>query len=284
MIHRFILIFLGLFLTACATQKPARTSTLSPTEVPVQSVTITITPSPLPPTQTLSPTPLLPTSTLEPIICSPLKGIEIADLSELIHNPYAPPRLGSDDPHQGIDFADLDPVYDLAVAGRQVQAVLGGHVTTIINDRFPYGYAIIVETPLDQVPLEWLDTIQIPTPAPTMEPHPSLTCPEIENPQVWNSAQRSLYLMYAHLEEPFTLQTGDQVTCGQRLNTIGNSGNSLNPHLHLEVRVGPAEAAFESIAHYTGSASPQEMQNYCIWRVSEIFQLIDPMQLFGQIP
>jgi murein DD-endopeptidase MepM/ murein hydrolase activator NlpD len=73
---------------------------------------------------------------------------------------------------------------------------------------------------------------------------------------------------------------GEAVTCGQTLNAIGNSGNSLNPHIHLELRVGPADTSFEGMAHYTGSASPQEMHNYCLWRVSETFQLLDPMMLF----
>jgi len=199
----------------------------------------------------------------------------------LIHNPYVPPRLGSDDPHQGVDFADIDPVYKITLEGRPVQAVLSGSVAAVIQDRFPYGYAILVETPLDQVPSGWFKTLLIPTPAPTRESHPTLTCPENDNMQNWDFTQRSLYLMYAHLKEPANLQIGDQVTCGQKLNVIGNSGNSLNPHLHIEARVGPADATFESIAHYTGSASSQEMLNYCLWRVSETFQLINPMLLFS---
>lgn len=273
-----------LLLTACADQTTAPTLPSSSTESPIPSKTATITPSPVPPTPTLSPTVLIPSFTPGPIICSPLEGIMISVLPDLIHNPYAPPRLGSDDPHQGVDFADIDPIYELALEGRPVHAVLTGEITTVIDDRFPYGYAILVETPLDQVPPKWLASIQIPTPAPTQESHPSLTCPKTENLPIWDSDQRSLYLMYAHLNEPITLQVGDQVVCGQRLNTIGNSGNSLNPHLHLEARVGPAGADFSSIAHYTGSASSQEMQNYCIWRVSETFQLIDPMLFFSQSP
>ena len=282
--RRVLFILLGIFLVACAAQTPAPMSILLPTATAIPSATATITPSPIPPTPTLSPTAPLPTATPRRVVCSPLERIAIAELPYLIFNPYAPPRLGSDDPHQGVDFADLDPVYELALEGRTVQAVLAGQVASIVNDRFPYGNAVLIETPLDQVPPEWLESLQIPTPAPTRESHPSLTCPESESPPTWDFAQRSLYLMYAHLKEPFNLQAGDQVTCGQALNAIGNSGNSLNPHLHLEVRVGPAGAVFESIAHYTGSASPQEMRNYCIWRVSETFQLIDPMLLFSQVP
>ncbi len=269
---------------ACAAQTPAPTSTLLPTVSPIPSETATLTPSPVPPTSTLSPTAPLPSSTPGPIVCSPVENVQISDLAGMIVNPYAPPRLGSDDPHQGVDIADVDPAYQITLEGRPVRAVLAGQVASTINDRFPYGYAILVETPLDQIPIGWLEALQIPTPAPTRESHPSLTCPEGENPPGWDESRRSLYLMYAHLKEPFTLQSGDQVTCGQVLNAIGNSGNSLNPHLHLELRVGPTGADFESMAHYTGSASPQEMHNYCLWRVSETFQLIDPMLLFSQIP
>ena len=161
------------------------------------------------------------------MVCSPLEGFVIAELPDLIYNPYAPPRLGSDDPHQGVDFADIDPIYALALEGRPVQGDLSGQVITIIDNRFPYGYAILVETPLKQVPSEWLESLQIPTPAPTQESHSSLTCPPIENPPTWDFSKRSLYLMYAHLDEPFTLQKGERVNCGQILNVIGNSGNSL---------------------------------------------------------
>jgi murein DD-endopeptidase MepM/ murein hydrolase activator NlpD len=199
-------------ITACSTPTPVPTLTTQPSETPKLSATATITPSPAPPTPTLSPTEPLPTATPGPIVCSPLEGIAIAELPDLIHNPYAPPRLGSDDAHQGVDFADLDPVYEIALEGRPVQAAMPGHVASIIDDRFPYGYAIIVETPLNQVLPEWTANLQIPTLAPTQGSHPSLTCPELENSPNWDFSSRSIYLMYAHLKEPFALQTGDQIT------------------------------------------------------------------------
>ena len=57
------------------------------------------------------------------------------------------------------------------------------------------------------------------------------------------------------------------------------SGNALNPHLHLEARVGPAGTRLDSMAHYDSSASPAEMAAYCLWRVSGAFQRINPLQL-----
>jgi len=74
---------------------------------------------------------------------------------------------------------------------------------------------------------------------------------------------------------------GDAVACGQPLGTIGQSGNALNPHLHIEVRVGPAGARPGSLAHYTDSATLDEMAAYCAWRVSGLFAMTNPMLLFG---
>lgn len=277
-----LLVLTVLFLAACGRQSPATTGTPFETDTPVPSETstATATASPMPSTPTLSPTAVVPSQTPEPVVCSPLEGFEIPDLMDLITNPFAPPRSGSDDPHQGVDLSDIDPLYQIALEGRRVKAVMDGMVAGVIADRFPYGNALIVETPLELLPAELAGAVQLPTPAPTRQGHPSLTCPDSENPDVWDASQRSLYLIYAHLKEAPIFQVGDAVLCGQELNAIGSSGNALNPHLHLELRVGPSGARFDSMAHYTSSASLQEMHNYCLWRVSETFQLMDPMLLF----
>jgi len=273
-----------LILTACSTQAPASTNTPLRTETSTPSATTTtITPSQVPPTLTQSLTPS-PTSIPSPVVCSLLEGVEILDLPALITNPFAPPRLGSDDPHQGVDFSVIEPVYQIALEGQPVHAVMDGVVAGVIDDRFPYGNALLVETPLEPLPDNWVAALHIPTPAPPRQEQTSLTCPEGNPSENWDKSRRSLYLIYAHLKEPPALQVGEAITCGQALNAIGNSGNSLNPHIHLELRVGPAGASFESMAHYTGSASPQEMYNYCLWRVSETFQLLDPMHLFELNP
>jgi murein DD-endopeptidase MepM/ murein hydrolase activator NlpD len=273
-----IISLLILLLAACTPQAPAITVTVRPSETPNPAIKASATTAPTP---TQSPTLPPPTPTAGPLVCSLLEGVAITELADWIANPFAPPRQGSDDPHQGIDFAEIDPAYQIAVEGRQVNAALGGVVAGVIEDRFPYGNAVLVETPLELLPDEWVEAIQIPTPAPSRTGHPSLTCPEGESPPNWDQSQRSLYLIYAHLKDPPAFQVGEMVACGGALNVIGSSGNSLNPHVHLEMRVGPAGASFESMAHYTGSASPQEMHNYCLWRVSETFQLLDPMQIFA---
>jgi hypothetical protein len=47
------------------------------------------------------------------------------------------------------------------------------------------------------------------------------------------------------------------------------------------MRLGPAGVRFSSLAHYDASATIEEMFNYCTWRVSGLFQLVDPMLLLG---
>jgi murein DD-endopeptidase MepM/ murein hydrolase activator NlpD len=224
----------------------------------------------------------IPTSTPHVLVCLPLDGITLEELSETIHNPFNPPAPGRDDPHMGIDFAIQQ--YGMAVSGGPVHAVLGGRVASVVDDRFPYGNALVIETPLDFMPPEWVSKIKLPTPAPTIEPHPALNCPTSTSNPTWNYSKRSLYLLYAHLLEPVVLQPEELVECGQVIGLIGSSGNALNPHLHLEIRLGPGGARFTSMSHYSTSASPEEMSNYCTWRVTETFQLMDPMQLFVSSP
>ena len=80
------------------------------------------------------------------------------------------------------------------------------------------------------------------------------------------------------------IHLGDRVACGAQIGVVGQSGNALNPHLHLEARVGPANARFNGLAHYETRATPEEMWSYCMWRVSGVFQLMDPATLFNFIP
>ena len=198
----------------------------------------------------------------------------------MIANPYDPPPLGSDDPHQGIDLAQVKD--GIALSGLPVQAVLPGRVALAVSGRFPYGNAVLVETPLEALPAAWLEALDLPDVPATPEKLTSLTCPTPVAPVSLNYEKRSLYLLYAHLLEPPTVTAGDKVACGQVIGAIGSSGNALNPHLHLEVRLGPAGVSFPGMAHYDTSASPQEMAAYCQWRVSGSFLTIDPLRLFAE--
>ena len=262
------------------------------------------------PTASTLPAPLLPTSTTVPVasatniptptlsiatstpsqgkrICSPFPGASQADLTASISNPYNPPPPGSDDPHQAVDLAVQQN--GIALAGGPALAVLSGEVAMVTQDRFPYGYALLIETPLDTLPQDWLDNIQTPasallTPAPTFPPNPALNCPAVTLALPGNEHGRSLYLLYAHLQEKAAFLPGETVKCGQVIGSIGQSGNALNPHLHLETRLGPSGARFSSMAHYDNTAQAEEMGNYCLWRVSNVFQLNDPLSLLAQLP
>jgi murein DD-endopeptidase MepM/ murein hydrolase activator NlpD len=66
------------------------------------------------------------------------------------------------------------------------------------------------------------------------------------------------------------------------LGTVGNSGYSSNPHLHLETRLGPTGAALTTMAHYQGNVTQDEMASYCQWRMSGYFQLFDPFILLQE--
>jgi murein DD-endopeptidase MepM/ murein hydrolase activator NlpD len=189
--------------------------------------------------------------------------------------------------HQGIDLAYWSYGDRKTMQGHPVLSVLDGQVAAALPLRQPYGYAVIVETRLDHLPPGWLSAVPIPTPAPTVAPDSSLFCPpgsEVDALSVSAAAARfpedySLYLLYAHLDQPAAVQLGQPVACGQVIGAAGTTGNSVNIHLHLETRLGPAGAAFTSMDHYDNAASDLEMSNYCAWRVSGLFQMFDPLHL-----
>jgi murein DD-endopeptidase MepM/ murein hydrolase activator NlpD len=257
-------------------QPPTATSTSNASPTPTSESVPTSSPSPSP-AFTKKPTEVEKITDLR--ICSPLQGIPITELTDTIHNPFNPPRSGRDDPHQGVDFAVLE--YGIALSGNPVQSVLDGRVAAVIDNRFPYGNALMIETSLESLAPQSVSGIYLPTISPTIEPHPALNCPQVSPVPSLNTEKRSLYLLYAHLKEPPSFQIDEAVECGQIIGQIGDSGNALNPHLHLEVRIGPSGARLGSMAHYSTSASPEEMSAYCTWRVREIFQLVDPKQLLS---
>jgi len=288
-------------LTGCSSHKkdlPIIPTKSTPTTTLLNINNHTETPSPFP-TQQPSPTTHIPLSTKRIILsptqqvsrflslCTPLEGISLDQLDNMVSNPFSPPRPGSDDPHQGVDLSIIDPVTGFAMEGTLVEAITSGIVAAIINNRFPYGNAIIIETPLEGPVESWFRDTLLPTPVSTQDIHTILTCPQIEStnlegqPSPPYQTQISIYLLYAHLLKPPEFKVGDLVARGSKLGLIGMSGNAINPHLHLEVRIGPSGQTFNSMAHYDTSATDIEMSNYCLWRVSGRFQLVNPMDLFS---
>ena len=232
------------------------------------------------PAVTLTP---LPSASPTPVfqVCSPLQSIPIDQIAAAVTNPYNPPPPGSDMPHAGVDISDLIPGTQIARPGMPIQAALPGLVAMAQPDRFPFGNAALIETPLDQLPPAWVEALHLPAPLSWPPPKSALTCPEGILKRTWDTARRSLYVLYAHMQAAPVLKTGKDVTCGQAIGVVGKSGNALNPHLHLEVRIGPAGARFTSMAHYDNSATLEEMAGYCAWSVSGLFQVVDPLAVLG---
>ncbi len=262
--------------TSPTTVREAPTGTLvlpSPTIPPSPVSTLTATPGPAP-AATASPE----RTAVSQEVCSPLQGYTLEQIPSLVSNPFHPPSLGSDEPHAGVDLADLQPGSRIALTGRPVQAVLKGVVAAVVADRFPFGNALIVETPLSDLESAWAGRLGLPEPYAGPAPHTNLTCPA--SGSAWKSEPRSLYLLYAHLMETPSFKLDDPLSCGQGIGKVGMSGNALNPHLHLEVRVGPAGARFESLSHYDNRATQAEMAAYCVWSVSGEFLVVDPLKMF----
>ena len=245
------------------------TSTMQPTFTAEQAYT------PIPPAET----PILQTK-----VCSPLEGETLGELTEIITQPFKPPRAGQDvenDDHHGVDFAYYRRKDLLSIDGLPVLSVLDGEVVTIINDKFPYGNAIIIETLLDSISPFLLDQLNPPSIQPTVVPDPKFNWASEELPFQLAETSRSLYIYYAHLKYPTDVKIGDKVTCGQQIGKVGNTGDSSNPHLHFETRIGPSGARFDSMAYYTAQSTQSERYNYIVWRVTNLFQLFDPMALLS---
>lgn len=259
-------LFLMFFSTACASDavpSPAATLRLQPAST--QTGTLApATATPLPPTLTPTferglPSPTVtatPAAILQ--LCSPLEGDTLAELFEIISDPYAPPPAGKDERHHGVDLAYYRREDRLSIEGVTVQALLPGVVAAAIADRLPYGNMVIIETPLSEIPPDlaaWLGL----------------------------SEGESLYHLYAHFGQSPLVQRGERVLCGQPLGMVGRTGyNIVEPHLHLETRIGPAGTTFESMAYYTTQASAAERAAYELWRTSGVYRHFDPMTLIGQ--
>lgn len=273
--HLTKLIIAALFLAGCGSFQPSPTATATPvpTNTPTQTPTATVTPPP-----TFTPTPVF-------ALCSPIEGFQLSDLQKFITQPFIPPTPRLDNGHHGLDIAFFSEGSRPQILGLPIQTILPGRVAAVLNNNGPYGNMIMIETPLENIPLIFQEAIPFPTTAPTVTSDERLLCPpEGELPTYSASGKRSLYILYSHLMEPPTLKVGDTVNECQILGKVGNTGWSSNPHLHIETRVGPADAVFGEIVHRV-PATLEQAHNYCVWRISNLFELIDPARmLFNASP
>lgn len=275
------------FLSGCAARPGQDSAMPTATAYPTVTAYSTATSAPLTPTFSATPkpqpsptTPPSATPTLGFTMCSPLEDISLADLNnaDLLKNPFQQPRPGLDDGHHGADFAYWSRGTHTTMLGLPVHALLAGRVASVIHNRQPYGYAVIIETRLDRLPTQVLEKISLPSPAPTVPPSASLNCPPDPTDYAAHTGQ-SLYLLYAHFQKDPPVAEGDQIACGAVIGAVGTSGKSVNAHLHLETRLGPAGVQLPEMDYYDTAATPQQMRTYCTWRVSGLFAMFDPLRL-----
>ncbi|HCS40608.1 MAG TPA: hypothetical protein DIW44_13615 [Anaerolineaceae bacterium] len=275
--------------TPTATNEPTATVAATETSQPTSTSMVLISPT-LNPTATsyptLTPTPLgvatQSTSALTSLVASPLQGVGSSDLALVISQPFILPPTGEDSGHHGVDFAYWNFKDVGAIEGTPVLSIFPGKVSSAYSKiRNPYGYMVIVETPLSNLPKEIIDAIKLPEASSTpANPSNRLTCPT-GFADWWDPNTLSLYVLYGHLGEVPTVKLSQTIKMGDMVGVVGNTGASSSPHLHLEMRIGPANATFASMGHYDTTTTDQERHNYCMWRISGQFEMFDPMVLYG---
>ena len=213
------------------------------------------------------------------LIGSPLEGFGVGDLKELVSQEFNAPPPGEDSGHHGVDFAFWNRG-NKPILGDPILAVFPGKITMADSqEKSPYGFVLMIETPLSSVPQSMIQSIKIPTQPIGTSINNKLNCPDLTQDS-WDSTSKSLYTLYAHLISASINKPGDEIQIGQTVGYVGNSGYSSAPHLHLEMRIGPSGATFTSMGHYDPITTEEDRHNYCNWRVSGVFQMFDPMDLF----
>lgn len=259
-------------LTSCQTSALPATPTpmIASQTMPAPSQTVT--------TQTMLPPTSTPFPWVDFSVSSPLADISLTDLRTILSEPFLMPPPGEDGGHHGTDFAYYSRSTHETMIGLPIYSMLPGVVAATTEKKNPYGNLVIVETKLMNIPPEFLVSLPVPT---HLSPYPYdsrlIYCSSLKHQQ-WQADPTSLYILYGHLLEPTSLIVGEVVTSGQLIGGVGNTGMSGNPHLHLEMRIGPGNSRFPSMGYYDTSATTDEMLAYCDWRVSGKYALLDPMK------
>jgi murein DD-endopeptidase MepM/ murein hydrolase activator NlpD len=222
-------------------------TTLTPTST-LSTVVVTQTDYP---TATQSPPAVLPVQ-----VCSPLAFQTITELPEIIADPYDPPPPGREERHHGVDFSYYRRKDRLSILGEGIHSVFPGKVAAVVQDKYPYGNMVIIETTQGELPTWLVEELQI-------------------------TAGESLYLLYAHMDKSPLPQLGEVVEACQSLGEVGKSGDFNVEHLHLEARIGPGGTTFNGMAYYHTSTTVEERENYKLWRTSGEYRHFDPMILFS---
>jgi murein DD-endopeptidase MepM/ murein hydrolase activator NlpD len=186
----------------------------------------------------------------------PLSGFTAEELPLIISQQFSVTDEHRDVGHHGVDlgFYDYKGKYILDLP---IDSIFAGTVAGIVHDRPPLGFAVVVETPYNNLPDEYRKALNI-------------------------QSDESLYILYAHMVEAPRLLVGDSIAWQQQIGNVGKS-QTAEAHLHLETRIGKSGFTFNSMAFYDTSASDEEMKTYLRWRTSGDFRPFDPMKLFTEM-
>ncbi|MCA9951063.1 MAG: M23 family metallopeptidase, partial [Anaerolineales bacterium] len=88
----------------------------------------------------------------------------------------------------------------------------------------------------------------------------------------------SLYVIYAHLSS-IDVGWGDAVEAGIQIGESGNTGNSSNPHLHLEIRTGTSGQLWSPSLCTAACRPGADERVYPIWR--DDLTAVNPLDVWG---
>jgi len=227
-----------------ATALPSSSASIMPSLTPETAATAVPSNTPIPVTE----------------LCSPLLDHSFAELFDYITQPFiAPLGENRETGHHGVDIAYFHRAGDGPhIEGTTIQSVLNGQVAGFGYNPV-YGNYIILESAAQFLP----DSV--------------VSLYSIEEGQ-------SIYQLFAHMEEPTSFVLGDNVECAMIVGRVSDSGDQFfvsDPHLHFEIRVGPADIQFGPMSFYDTLASEQEKAEYMFWRTDASFALHDPMLLIN---
>jgi hypothetical protein len=168
----------------------------------------------------------------------------------------------------GADGSQLNKVETFAIDWEQLQ---GGRFFTgdgSLNDQwFCFGADVLSVAPGTVVSVRDGMPEQMPNQPPAGIQQPA----DYAGNNVVVQIAPAVWATYAHLQPgSIQVQAGDQVTAGQRLGAVGNSGNSLGPHLHFQLSDGPDVATSSSLPfvfnHYTlaGTVDPATLPDIAV--------------------
>lgn len=203
----------------------------------------------------------LASTTLEILaqVCSPFASVPLGDLPMVVSDPYNPPPMGKDNRHQGTDFAYYRRYDRASLAGDVVQSIFEGRIAGVVEDKFPYGNAVIIETSYNLLTTEIQQSIGI-------------------------EANQSIYTLYGHLDSISVQEISNDIRACQPIGIVGKTGNAGVEHLHLEMRIGVSGENVPSMGFYVPEVTPAEREAYKLWRTSGAFLHFDPMKILDTTP